>query len=1187
MPFPPVMDSTARAKNRGTSYAADQYMLLCSNTVVLAARINGAPTGTAYAHVTFDTVTTGAYTSVQDNMTVYISHANNIKAAYFRGRARFDEVAGAAATSTTLYINETSQPIADNDYLFVVRDFGLHPKFAKATTTTYTKDYNRPYAPPAPMISGLQSAYAGVCDPGTETLILEFNASPFVVASGASISSSLFAIPASGVTVIDGSLSSNSVTLEFDAAAAEYWISFKATDDNGQFTTMRFPVWAIPSDLSTTIAVGFDGASLDMTLDDGAKINVNAFEGVEAILDQTLAVLFEVENYNDETGSIVTDIKFVGRYRREGGSNTSDEQASRVLGVSFEIEGMSAQLARTPMEHIKAIIKDSPAVWDEIANLTPWRAICHILRTHTTFCEINSLSFDDVTNTYLYPSFPTMGNSVLDAIKDILESLNAGLEWAQSGEARIGRDLRYTSSGTRNAADTVMNFGAQDFIEITSLEYQHVEDAGLINGYAGSWSTASETEMIAQAKWPGITAGEGVNSIPLNRQVVAANVNMAALRTEIRARVGYQGAVLNTRYRLTVVFPDQYNWLTPSRLQWYTWTLSVADQDNLRHNFTTAQRWLCETVSIQHDNTTGSKTVTASFIMETPSYNGQDYDPPSTGGTAPFLPDIPPIDTYPTWPDLPIMFPPDLPVIYTPPYIGTVTPTAPAPMDGSVHIAVTNGTESLLWVTRQGLVKPEKYIDITPPLANGERIYDAKLGKLGILDCYVLASDGETSHVYYLDNVLKNVRDWQTSEDIDGYYIRLALTDSAGEVYIQSGSGAWEKDFDFTIDEQGWSATVDSDFSPSTIATYTPSTGWTQVASDGITFPSNRFTQTTIEISWAIPTIVTGVSFEYEDLNKGNNDPTEGAENPESWFYVGIDPPITYHNITEPSGSTGWGGGPSVATAVKILLDIGFRTDGVTCDGTGTIVTAHLEGIGNDPFGSSSINTRFSNDFGSTFDSPISAGSGTGTGGIDTEKIGDPILIGTAGQVKIATTKGGAYSDYGDPVPSGASTDAIFISRLEFGSTTVQNIETITPEFLLGSSVLSDDDEAFWKVDTGGTNFIDITPVSGGNPGTVPIDDCIAMPWRDGRIILGILDFDGTRKLVRTLNSGGSWAFSSALDEDARCIVTLVNDKNSRQLWFAGGANGIGYLSNYKTSLTPIYRKLPTTAPCIIVDVYL
>ena len=1144
MSFPSAQGSTNLTKMRGSAYDADQFMLLCSNTVVFAARVNGAPTGKTYAQLTFDTVTTGAYTDLEVGMTVYLSRTGDIKNTYFRGRVR------KTPTSSILYVNENSESITDNDYIFVVRDWALHPKFARVVGSNYYKDFDKTYAHPAPIVTIIQSAYVGIADAGTDLFTQAFAANAIPVASGATVSNYLFAIP-SGVSVVSGSLSTSNVTLSFPTRQEEYWVTLTVTDSNSVATVMHFPVWSIPADLSTTIAVGFDGATVEGGLDSGWNATVNAFEGVSDVLDQTLAVLFEVENYSGTTGSLVTDIKFVGRFRRDTNSNTSDEQASRLLSSSFEIEGIASQLSRMPMEKIKAVIKSSPTVWDEIKDLTPWRAVCHFLATHTTFFNVNSMIIQDTTNTYTYPSFPVNGQSVFDAIKDILFSVNSNIEWSSSGIGWLMKDLRYDTPSHRASGTVLIDFDIQDALSV-NLEYQHVNPVAQINGAGGSYSTSNGQELVVFAKWPGITAGQGFSIEAFNRQIIDKDLSKTAAAVILRKLIGYHAAVLNNRFRLSVEFPDQYNWIIPTRGQWYRWILSVSDQDGLRHDFTTSKRWICESVTITHDNTTASKTIQATFSTEADAVDGQDYEPPASGSIVPVDSVIPVDNVYDNWPDLSVV------IGDTPPANSGSSTTTVAPMDGSVQIAVTNGSESHGWVTREGLLPSPRYVPLDPPLATGEYITDAKLAALGLLDAYFLATDGTTSHVYYTDNVLKNAQDWVTSADITGEFTDIRTTAVDGSLLIKGNTA--------TSDIEHWDLTTDTHGGSIPPAGGTATFGFGSFGGTGLASSStpNGGGIYFAAASWAGLTNVTTLTLHFSS-------------------------DVASHGVFDlvVNSSGGVIGSPSYqgSDGTGYVYQWTFTNENFTTFNLYSALAAqyYLDWVEWEYSLTPSYLVAYSSDHGATFATPIAAGAGR----IDTEKVGNPSLIGATTQVKIATTLGGSYSNYGSAVPTGTQPTAIHIPHYEFGSTTVKNISTITPEFLMASNVLSGTNEALWKVTVGGNTFTSITPLSGGQYGIAISNDCITMPWRSGAIILALLDFGGTRKIARSLNSGSSWTFSSALDAAAQCLVTIVNDKANRQLWFANGSLGVGYIKNYQSSLTVVNKALPTSDPVTVVDVYL
>ncbi|PJF39129.1 MAG: hypothetical protein CUN54_09400, partial [Phototrophicales bacterium] len=130
MTFPIALTSQQLNILRGVgspdpSYAAAQFVSIGSNTVVFKAQVNQASFAKSYAQVAYDTVTVGSFSDVEPGMTVFISSVDDIQQAKFALRVR------KAATATTLFINETSVGIADDDFIFVVRDFRVWEKLAR------------------------------------------------------------------------------------------------------------------------------------------------------------------------------------------------------------------------------------------------------------------------------------------------------------------------------------------------------------------------------------------------------------------------------------------------------------------------------------------------------------------------------------------------------------------------------------------------------------------------------------------------------------------------------------------------------------------------------------------------------------------------------------------------------------------------------------------------------------------------------------------------------------------------------------------------------------------------------------------------------------------------------------------------------------------------------------------------
>ncbi|PJF39038.1 MAG: hypothetical protein CUN54_09560, partial [Phototrophicales bacterium] len=180
---------------------------------------------------------------------------------------------------------------------------------------TQFKDFDEPYRALDPVISGLQSAYAGFASGTPEGLTLTLSPQALAAASGAVIVGWQWTIPASGVTVVSGALTQRQVGLRFDPASTEYWVKVTATDDGGRTGIFWFPVWS-HNDINPP-ALGFTAANISRSLDGGSTPTLTAFDGVNNLLDGTLIVIWSQEFYNGTETNIFSNIDAVCRLRRE------------------------------------------------------------------------------------------------------------------------------------------------------------------------------------------------------------------------------------------------------------------------------------------------------------------------------------------------------------------------------------------------------------------------------------------------------------------------------------------------------------------------------------------------------------------------------------------------------------------------------------------------------------------------------------------------------------------------------------------------------------------------------------------------------------------------------------------------------------------------------------------------------
>jgi hypothetical protein len=219
-----------------------QRLFILSPTVVFAARVNQAEFNYPLGQVTFDTVTTGAYTAVTEGLTVLFGSSAG---ADDKGRQRVR----LNADTTTLYFGRSSQDIHDggvdlddNDYISVYGDaYRIWSKIPAMDGSTIHKDHDLAFTdqtdeiPPKANISG--GAVAATIG-GGGSITVDFDGSDsYAAADGASLTTYLWAVTNGTITAGQGT---DAITATFGAGI--HYVSLTVTDDNDKSHTMRLPV---------------------------------------------------------------------------------------------------------------------------------------------------------------------------------------------------------------------------------------------------------------------------------------------------------------------------------------------------------------------------------------------------------------------------------------------------------------------------------------------------------------------------------------------------------------------------------------------------------------------------------------------------------------------------------------------------------------------------------------------------------------------------------------------------------------------------------------------------------------------------------------------------------------------------------------------------------------------------------
>ncbi len=1140
MPFPSAALSAANlVKLRGDAttnpgwYGA-QYCSLCPNTTILSGQVNGTPSGASYAQFNYDN-SSGSSASCRQDMTILLSHTNDRRAAYVALRD------WAIPTATIVYTNETSAPITDNDFFWIIDDYRLWDKLPREVSGVQYKDYSVSFRQLLPVIRGLQSAYAGWCN-ASNVLRLTLDASTtYAATSGATISTYSWEVPA-GTTYISGSSSTSAITIDIPHSAGD-WIHLTVTD-SGSRVSIRH-IFVHPASATYPPATGFTGAQIDGDWDSGWNASIEGFTGVSDVLDHTFCVLWTQEWHNDTEGAIVSTVDFVGRFRQESIETRADETYSAVQSVRYQIEGPSAQLARIEAPRLALTLAASPDAWDEIANLTIWRAIVHTLE-HSTFLNLHDLAFHAVDNTFLYPALGVQGGDLFRCVNDLAESINAYLEFAPQGEARVMRSAWHLASVDRNSLVTYANWTTQDALDF-ALNTDPVITVGKVPASGGYYDSTAGIETPLLALAPGVAQDIGTEEPQLTRQILAATSSQSTAQSELNTRAGHELEFRRGANTLTVPHPDGYHLLVPSRACWYTWT--IAATDNARGiAYTTATRWLIQRVSMAHNNDNGTRDVSVTYVEETSGAAGQTIQYPSTTEIIPAVPEIPPFDAYLAFPELPQLWYDDSPAVTD---IAPSLDSGQIPKDGSAVIAV-GGTQAVL--TKEFLKSASPpFRDVTPDsgaiaAAPWSQTFDFTIDDQGFT-----ARDGNASYSSNRWNSVGIGGDNFVCAITKAITVQTTITSirvigNASHVANGGFRGPWDGTTGYNDGPTGSGAL---DFTDNRTLTNPTAIGY-NIDISATPGASTYITQLIITGTGVNPFTTPTISA----INHVCFDPLTGPVQVGAYLLCDNgSSSFVYHTDDVFANPPTWNASSLYTGLYKTLR---------TTKTAGTVLI-YAPAVGGNAV------VRVSTDYGQTFGAAVTVGTSPGSsGGFDVQGMGGTVSLAaiTGGQVKKATTFGGAYANEGAAL---ADIAYVIIPWYQWSSDATANTGS-TPDYLIGLSAQSGGGSLFR--DTGGVRT-DITPVVGGVDALFTSANFATM-WKSQRIAV-VGNISGTPHVFVSVNAGGSWADRGAV---AGCTFILIRRRSSSagQIFFNASSGVMKYMPRGFTAATIVSKQTPLSS---------
>lgn len=453
--------------------------------VIFAARVNQAfasPSDTVkpydmLAQVTYDTVTTGAYTDILPGMSLWVGTAAGL---HDVGIARVRK----AATSTIIYFGEESDiEWADDLYLTVVREFLLWPRHVRIVSGAPKMDYDLAY-------SDQHSVFDPVPVWGSDRAV-DVESYPAVVAFDAADSwvfgstISAYSFSSGGIgTWTNPTTATPSLSLASYPSGGKVLVIFVVTAANGKTTTAYRTIHVY--DATHRSYEDFELGDCSGTLDDGGfSFDVTMHASTADIRDRAPVILFSRDHYGKLTSDIVSlgqlpgceNIKAMGWI--DGASIEYDSEKSI---VQFTVRGAQYWLDRMigfpPGVEIKK--GNMAAAWTNIPDLTVDRALWHLLHWR---CNATTLiDFYPSNDTKLASAFEVPTESIWQQIIEIAEtSIYARPFCDEYNRLWVKVDANLVPEADRSAFPVIMTITDEDWEEIIPLTEQETTPVSLVD----------------------------------------------------------------------------------------------------------------------------------------------------------------------------------------------------------------------------------------------------------------------------------------------------------------------------------------------------------------------------------------------------------------------------------------------------------------------------------------------------------------------------------------------------------------------------------------------------------------------------------------------------------------------------------------------------------------------------------
>lgn len=620
---------------------ATPRLFILPPTTIFAARVNMATVTYPVSVLTFDTVTTGAYTDIRIGMTLLLGSAAGLDDL---GRTR---VRG-TPTSTTIMVGRSSRgtrdgelDVSDNMYITVLNEYRVWSKIPYIDGAVIYKDSDIVFGDQTlnpPPVANAGPPKAATIASGTSLITVAFDGTAsFAVDEGATITGYAWDIADGTVTV--GTVTSSTLTVTFPAGFR--YIALTVTDSNGNTHTTRRPIYARDPANDTTVDT-FQIENHRIT-PQGQQVGLRILSSLPATTypDGSLVILFDGE---PASAADRTNLLFWGWIHTDP-ARIDAQRTGTLKDITLQCLDVAGKLDTLPGFPLIIQRATTPASWAEMANTNIDRFLHYLLYWHSTATEVTDWTNSGTGNTYPFLILGSEGDSLFDQVNRKCQSMIPDYKFTCNtlGQLMVKVDPMLQDTGSRTATIQVTLTGA----DYSDIRYTH-QRPPRVHWLRASAIIASTTVVTpAFCVAPGEAPGQGGSEQTHGEQ-------LAVSQTTLNATTGHRYARVNARQNLFNITLAQGSDLgiEPANMTWVrlTITAAIAAQRGLT---LTTERGLVQEINIRYSHertglvrtadltwereTSGTPAVTVTPAAADPVDDGDTWTPPPAA--APTVPE--------------------------------------------------------------------------------------------------------------------------------------------------------------------------------------------------------------------------------------------------------------------------------------------------------------------------------------------------------------------------------------------------------------------------------------------------------------------------------------------------------------------------------------------------------------------